>query len=214
VTSRLLDAQDGRQYLAATVGQIYYFQPPRVILPGEILSTENRSDLVAQLAVTAFQNWSTDAAVQWNPQTQSSVRTQVNLQYKAATDSVVNLAYRYDSTVVDLHQVEISGAWPIKHNWNVFVRDVYSIPDHEEFERFAGFEYRACCWRVRLGARRYISSHIPGAPQDTGVWLQLELAGLAGVGSASDAFLTEEIRGYLPPGAALPKNQAPLKGIW
>ena len=50
--------------------------------------------------------------------------------------------------------------------------------------------------------------------QDTAIWLQLELAGLASVGSASDAFLTEEIRGYRPPEATTPKNPGPLKSVW
>jgi len=44
-----------------------------------------------------------------------------------------------------------------------------------------------------------VNSHDPTASQETGVWLQLELAGLASVGSASDASLSEAIRGYTPP---------------
>jgi LPS-assembly protein len=132
-------------------------------------------------------------------------------------------------------QIEISGSWPIKRNWNVFVRDVYSLSDHEYsgqlgqttgpdsgvvvaprlvgfLERFAGFEYRSCCWRARLGVRRYVSTHT--GSQDTGIWLQLELAGLASVGSASDAFLTEAIRGYTPAEAVNVRTQGPLRGIW
>jgi LPS-assembly protein len=212
VTSRVLDAHDGRQFLAATVGQTYYFQTPRVTVPGEVPTTEKRSDFVAQLAVTAFQHWSGDAGVQWDPQSQSSQRTQVNLQYKPATDSVINLGYRYQRDVFE--QVELSGAWPIRSRWNVFVRDVYSLRDHAGLERFAGFEYRACCWRVRLGARHYVNSRDSSRPQETGVWLQLELAGLASVGSASDASLAEAIRGYTPPEAATPKSQGPLRGLW
>ena len=212
VTSRLLDAHDGRQFLAATLGQAYYFETPRVTLPGELPSTEKRSNFVAQLAVTAFRHWSADAGVQWDPQTQSSERTQVNLQYKSTRDSVINLGYRYERAVFE--QVELSGAWPIRSRWNVFVRDVYSLRDHFGLERFAGFEYRACCWRVRLGARRYVNSHDSSRPQETGIWLQLELAGLASVGSASDASLTETIRGYTPLEATTPKNQGPLKGAW
>ena len=212
VTSRLLDAHDGRQFLAATFGQTYYFQTPRVTVPGEVLTTEKRSDFVAQLAVTAFQHWSADAGVQWDPQTQSSQRTQLNLQYKPANASVINLGYRYQRDVFE--QVELSGAWPIRSRWNVFVRDVYSLRDHVALERFAGFEYRACCWRLRLGARRYVNSHDSSRPQETGVWLQLELAGLASVGSASDTSLAEAIRGYTPLEATTPKNQGPLQGTW
>lgn len=258
VTSRLLDAFNGRQFIAATLGQIYYFQTPRVTLPvctltgcsasttapagssasaaGQIPNSENRSDLVAQIALTAFQDWSADVGVQWDPQTQASQRTQLDLQYKPAPDAVINLDYRYERYVFD--QVELSGAWPIKRNWSVFAREIYSLSDHEYdttpttgtpggpltgtpivserlvgfLERFAGFEYRSCCWRVRFGVRRYVNSHT--GSQDTGVWLQLELAGLASVGSASDASLGQEIRGYTPAATTNMKPQGPLKGIW
>ena len=234
VTSRLLDAFSGKQFISATLGQIYYFEPPRVTLPGELPNTENRSDLVAQIALTAFQDWSADIGVQWDPQSQASQRTQLDLQYKPAPDAVINLDYRYERYVFD--QLELSGAWPIKRNWSVFAREIYSLSDHEYtsatgqsgtllqgtpivserlvgfLERFAGFEYRSCCWRVRFGVRRFVNSHT--GSQDTGLWLQLELAGLASVGSASDASLGQEIRGYNPAGITNIKPQGPLKSIW
>ena len=70
-------------------------------------------------------------------------------------------------------------------------------------ERFAGFEYRACCWRLRAVARRSISNRT--GEQDTGFYLQLELNGLASVGSA-DAFLERTIRGYSPESSRPVKN--------
>jgi LPS-assembly protein len=231
LTSRLLDALSGRQFIAATLGETFYFTSPRVTLPGEAPITDKRSDLVAQIALTAFQDWSANIGVQWDPQNQRSERTLANLQYKPATNAVINLAYRYErftSTEEDIggvpqlvqqgfDQVELSAAWPIKRAWSVFAREVYSLRDPgvehgTELERFAGFEYRSCCWRVRLGARRYVSNR--DGSTSTGVWLQLELTGLAGVGSASDAFLTDEIRGYTPPGLLNIKAQGPLKGVW
>jgi LPS-assembly protein len=241
LTSRLLDAQNGRQFIAGTIGQIYYFEPPRVTLPGETATTYGRSDFVAQLSLTAFEDWSADAAVQWDPQNQRSERSMVNVQYKPAPNALINLAYRYErfTTTTELvpengnggevlvptpvqqgyDQIEFSTAFPIKRSWEVFAKEVYSLrdpaqPHGQEIESFVGFEYRACCWRVRLGARRYVNSHDPNASPTTGVWLQLELAGLAGVGSASDSFLTEEIRGYTPITAPVVKAQGALKSIW
>ena len=246
LTSRLLDAQSGRQYIAGTLGQIYYFQIPRVTLPGEVPATLHRSDLVAQLSLTAFEDWSADAGVQWDTENSSSARTLVNLQYKPAFNKVINFAYRYERfTTTTLlvpepsgdtyqlvptpvqqgyDQLELSAAWPIGRSWSVFARDVYAlrnpqlpppnapVPLSTELERFLGFEYRACCWRLRFGARRYVSYR--NGSQDTGVWLQLELSGLAGVGSASDVSLSEEIRGYTAPGATAIKAQGPLRSIW
>jgi len=224
VTSRLLDAGNGRQFLAVTLGQTYYFQTPRVVLPTEAPPTGDSSDIVALVSLTAYDDWSADVAAQWDPHDKTSERTSVNLQYKPALDKVINLGYRYERFQFvpgqfgqpgyeqGFDQVELSGTWPIKGHLNVFAREVVSVRDDTELERFAGFEYRACCWRVRLGARRFVSSH--DGSQETGIWLQLELAGLAGVGSASDAFLTEEIRGYMPPEAPNSRIQAPLKNVW
>ena len=241
LTSRLLDAQSGRQFIAGTIGQIYYFETPRVTLPGETPISYGRSDFVAQLSLAAFEDWSADVGVQWDPQNQRSERTTLNVQWKPAPNALINLAYRYErfTTTTELvpetgnggevlvpmqvqqgyDQVEFSGAWPIKRNWEVFAKEVYSLRDPEqphgqEIEGFVGFEYRACCWRVRLGARRYVNSHDPNAGQTTGVWLQLELAGLAGVGSASDSFLTQEIRGYTSGTAPVVRAQGPLRGVW
>ena len=179
--------------------------------------------------------------MQWDPQNQRSERSMVHIQYKPAPNALINLAYRYErfTTTTELipatgnggevlvptpvqqgyDQIEFSTAFPIKRSWEVFAKEVYSLrdpqqPHGQEIESFVGFEYRACCWRVRLGARRYVNSHDPNASPTTGVWLQLELAGLAGVGSASDSFLTEEIRGYTPTTAPVVKAQGPLKSIW
>ncbi|MGH8295756.1 MAG: LPS-assembly protein LptD [Steroidobacteraceae bacterium] len=228
VTTRLLNNLDGRQYLTATFGQEIYFTTPRVTLPGELPRTDRRSDLVAQLALTAFQHWSANAALQWNPQTSQTQRALVQVQYHPAAGQVINIGYRYERGLFEeaarvtgqlagqavlcgtavtpscnVQQLEISAAWPIGRSWSLFARGVYSLADHEALERFAGFEYRACCWSLRLGARRYVgarptSSTARTGPQDTGIWLQLELTGLASAGSASDASLEEAIPGYTP----------------
>ena len=227
VTTRLLSAVDGKQYLTATFGQQLYFTTPRVTLPGELPRTNRRSDLVAQLALTAFEHWSADAEVQWDPQTSQTQRAHVEVQFHPAPDRVVNLGYRFERGIFEeaalvtgvpaetplcgapgapscnVEQIESSAAWPIGSSWSVFARGVYSLADHEALERFAGFEYRSCCWSLRLGARRYVgarptTSTARTGPQDTGIWLQLELTGLASVGSASDASLAEAIPGYTP----------------
>jgi LPS-assembly protein len=207
-----------------TLGQTYYFRTPRVLLPTEPPPSGDSSDIVAMVSLTAYDDWSADVAAQWDPHDQTSERTSLNLQYKPAPDKVINLGYRYERFQFvegqfgqpgyeeGFDQIELSGTWPIKGHFNVFAREVVSLRDNTELERFAGFEYRACCWRVRLGARRFVSSH--DGSQDTGIWLQVELAGLAGVGSASDAFLTEEIRGYAPVEAPNSRPQAPLKNVW
>jgi LPS-assembly protein len=195
VTSRLLDAENGTQYLAATLGQIHYFEPPRVRLPEETRRGGDSSDFVAQLALTAFENWNADMGLQWNPEDSRSERAEVSVQYLPGPERVLNAGYRFQRD--RLEQAEASGAWPVGQRWNAFARYVHSFRDNTAIERFAGFEYRSCCWRVRLLGRRFVSRRT--GEQDTGLYLQLELTGLASVGSAADAFLTSAVRGYSRP---------------
>jgi LPS-assembly protein len=195
VTSRLFDAKNGAQFLAVTLGQTYYFKQPRVHLPDEPIRDSNTSDFVGQLALTAYKNWNADFGIQWNPAESRSERAQANIQFKPGGQQVINVGYRFQRDRLD--QYEVSGAWPIGQKWNAFARYVYSMKDDKALERFAGVEYRSCCWSMRLAGRKFVSSRTGG--QDTGVYLQLELTGLASVGSAADAFLAGAIRGYERP---------------
>lgn len=195
VTSRLFDAENGAQFLAVTLGQTYYFKQPRVRLPDEPLRDSHTSDFVGQIALTAYKNWNADFGIQWNPDQSRSERAQANIQFRPDGEQVVNLGYRFQRDRLD--QTELSGAWPISDKWNVFARYVYSMRDDKPLEQFGGLEYRACCWRTRLVGRKFVSSRT--GEQDTGIYLQLELTGLASVGSAADAFLTGAIRGYERP---------------
>jgi LPS-assembly protein len=195
VTSRLFDADSGTQYLAATLGQTYYFESPRVRLPDEPAGDRNSSDIIAQLALTGYKQWNADLGLQWNPDESRSERAQVNIQYLPGPERVVNVGYRMQRD--RLEQAEVSSAWPIGQRWAAFGRLVHSFQDDKTLERFAGLEYRSCCWRLRFLGRRFVSSRT--GEQDTGFYLQLELTGLASVGSAADTFLATAIRGYSRP---------------
>ncbi len=192
VTANLFEGRSGTRYLSATLGQAYYFGDPRVTLPDEPRRRANTSDLVAQLALTAYRDWTLDLGLQWNAQERARERAQVRLQYRPDLDRAINLAYRFQRG--RLEQGEASGAWPIGQRWNLFARVVYDLQESDALERFAGLEYRACCWRVRAVARRFVSSRT--GQQDTGIYVQLELNGLSSVGSGADTFLEQAIRGY------------------
>ena len=60
---------------------------------------------------------------------------------------------------------------------SVFARQVYSTKEDKSIDRFAGFEYGGCCWRVRLLGPRYVSNRT--GESDNSVMLQLELKGLS-----------------------------------
>lgn len=214
LTSRLLDADTGEQFISATVGQAYYFDQPRVTLPGEIPEDPETSDIIAELDLRAYGDWNINAGIQWDPGETRSERGDLQVQYQPAYDRVVNVGYRFRRD--RLEQVDGSLAWPVGKQWSVYARMVYSLEDdaldnssqdptlpgspplrHDEkgvIDQFAGFEYRSCCWRLRMVARRYVSDRT--GDLDTSVLLQLELNGLSNVGVGANTFLERSIRGY------------------
>jgi LPS-assembly protein len=192
VTTRLLDSSHGRQYLSATLGQAYYFQDPRVTLPGEPVRDRSTSDVVAEVELNAFKNWNARFAYQWNPDETQGERSETFVQYNPSPGRVINAGYRFRRDL--LEQVDLSGAWPITNQWRGFARFVYSLQEDKTLDQFLGFEYSSCCWAVRLITRRFVSSRSGDA--ETSIGLQLELKGLSSVGVDNEAFLREAIRGY------------------
>lgn len=199
LTSRLLDASRGRQFLSATLGQAIYFEDPRVRLPDEPVRNRSTSDLIAELELSAFKHWNARLGYQWNPDRSQSERSEFYLQYRPASDRVVNAGYRFRRDL--LEQVDVSAAWPISDRWRAYGRWVYSLNEDKTLDQFAGFEYGSCCWAVRVVTRRFVSSRT--GDTDTSIGLELELKGLSSVGVDNEAFLREAIRGYsaLPPEA-------------
>jgi LPS-assembly protein len=197
VTSRLLDARGGRQYLSATLGQAFYFEDPSVRLPDEPVRDQSTSDVIAELELSAYKNWSARLGYEWNPDQARSEKSEVSLQYRKASDRVVNAGYRFRRDLVE--QFDVSVAWPITGGWRGFGRWVYSLREEKTLDRFVGIEYGSCCWAVRIISRRYVSSR--SGDEDTSFGLQLELKGLSSVGVDNEAFLRDAIRGYsaLPP---------------
>lgn len=191
-TTRILDTDSGHQLVSATLGQIYYFTAPRVKLPDEPVNANSTSDLVGQLNIAALGHFNVQLGEQWNPHLGESARSEVRLQYQPAPDKVANLGYRYRQGL--LEQVDSSVAWPVSDRWRIYGRQVYSLRDHAGIESLGGFEFKSCCFRVRIVARHFVASHT--GTRDTSISLQLELNGLSTVGERADAFLERSIRGY------------------
>jgi LPS-assembly protein len=196
VTSRLFASDSGTRYLSATLGQTYYFEQPRVLLPNETPQGRRASDLIARAELKAFENWSVDLGLQWDPHQDQAQKSEVRVQYRPEGSKVVNLGYRFQRD--QLEQADVSAAWPLARNWNLYGRMLYSLKDHSAIDQFAGFEYSSCCWGIRAVARNYVVDR--GGRRDTGVFVQLELKGLSSVGTAANAFLERAIRGYSPSG--------------
>jgi LPS-assembly protein len=194
LTTRMLRAATGERFLSATLGETLHLSTPRVTLPGATATFGQRSDLVADLELSAYRHWNLRYQLAWDPATSVTVKSLLAAQYRLDGGRVLNMGYRY--TRGSVGQAEASAAWPVARRWDLYGRTVYSLLDQRLLEAFAGVQYRANCWGIRLVVRDSVSNR--SGARDTGWYLQLELRGLSSVGSGADSFLLGAIQGYSP----------------
>ena len=109
LTTRLVRAESGQQYLTATIGQRFYFESPEVVLPGEVPESRNSSNMVGEIDLTAWRDWSARVAMEYDRSESNTLLGQASVQYRPRPDSVVNLGYRYREA--QLEQYDASVAW-------------------------------------------------------------------------------------------------------
>ncbi len=192
VTTRLLAAETGREFLRATLGQAFYFDDRRVTIPGETQEGNNESDLVAELGLDIFRNWNANLGYQWDVDNQETQLAEMRVQYRPADNKVANASYRYRPGI--LEQASFSAGWPLTHRWSVVGSIDYSLRDSTTLERMIGLQYESCCWAMRMASSREVSNR--DGSKDTAIMLQLDFKGLAGLGSNARNRFEHDILGY------------------
>jgi LPS-assembly protein len=195
VTTRMIDNKTGEQRLAATLGQRFYFSDQKVGLPGEPLRTGNTSDIVAAATLRLLNHWNIDTAWQYNTDTSNTVKSNIGTRYNPEPGKVLNLSYRY--TQDSLEQVNISGQWPLGRGWYSMGRWNYSLRENQPIEGLAGIEYDAGCWQARTVLQRVSTAT---ADANYALFFQLELGGMASIGSNPMSLLERGIPGYTSSG--------------
>ena len=192
ITTRLIDASDGDEFMTATLGQILYFNDLEVILPGGTSSDSSTSDYLFEFGLKLFENWRTRFGYQYNTDTDKTERIEARLFYRANEKQLANVSYRFRRDA--LEEIDVSAAWPVTRHWNVVGRYDYSILDRKLLEGFVGLEYDTCCWSIRGIVRRSLTDRT--GESDTSFSVQLQLKGLGNNTSAADRWLDRGILDY------------------
>lgn len=194
VSSRLLDARDGNERLAASLGRILHLDPPRVRLPGEPAADPDGSAYVAELDWRISDAWSLSTSQQWNPDRRATELSALRAQYRFGERGVFNASYRYREGL--LEQTDLSLAAPLSAEWRAVARWAWSLREDRNLEALAGLEWRSCCMAVRVLARDYIRDL--GGERNRGVYLEIELNGIGRFGRDSERLLSDGILGFSP----------------
>jgi LPS-assembly protein len=192
LTTRMIDKESGAERIAATIGQRYYFTDQKVALPGNTVSHNNSSDIIAALTARLSNKWNLDAFWQYNTDGSGIVRTNLLARYNPEPGKLLNIGYRY--TEAFLEQINVSAQWPLSRGWYGVGRLNYSIRESRPIESLAGLEYDAGCWQARTVIQRVETAT---ANANYGLFFQLELGGLASIGSNPLNLLRRDVPGYL-----------------
>ncbi|HEX6794038.1 MAG TPA: LPS-assembly protein LptD, partial [Casimicrobiaceae bacterium] len=201
LTSRFLDRDTGAERLRLAVGERFYFADQKVSL-NEPLRAASTSDFLVQAEGRLSSQWSLTSLLQYNFDAHEVERLNGGVRYTPAPGSVLNASLRYTRTLIDptgaigqIKQIDLSGQWPVTSHWNLIGRWNYSFTDRKTLEAVAGIEYNADCWVLRIVGQRLTTTTQQAT---TSVFVQLELNGLARVGTSPLELLRRSVPGYVP----------------
>jgi LPS-assembly protein len=201
LTSRLIESETGLERFRASLGQVYYFRPPRVTLGNEPTEDDKTSDIVALASSQMSPSVSVDFGLQYTPNLSRSQKITLAGHYAPEPGKIFNAAYRYtredpaSATAArsGIEQVDFSAQWPITRNLSGLGRWNWSTKDNKLIEGLAGFEYNAGCWQLRAVAHRFITAT---QQYSTSFQIQLELTGLSRIGINPLETIKQNIAGY------------------
>lgn len=192
VTTRMIDQKTGIQRLAATIGQRFYFDDQRVTLPGMEPRDSSTSEIVTAVTARLRNNWNVDLAWLYNTDSNRTTRSNIGARYNPEPGKTFNISYRYFEE--RLEQIDVSGQWPLAPQWYGVGRWNYSFRENQPIEGLAGVEYNAGCWQARAVMQRVSTL---AANANYAFFFQLELGGIASIGSNPLRLLERSIPGYM-----------------
>ncbi len=191
VTTRFLDARNGREWLRAILGQRYFLKEQEVTLGPNDVRNFDRSDLLAGVSGSITRSLWADIGLQYNLDENESSRLNAALRYRPQPGKVFNAGYRYTRDL--LEQVDLSAQWPLTRRWTGLARWNYSLRDKTLVEALGGVEYNAGCWAARFVVHDFITAT---DERSRAFFMQLELSGLSSLGTSPMQVLGQSIFGY------------------
>jgi len=193
LSSRILSI-NGQEKLRFSMGQIFYFKPPKIGLPNGAPPNPDSSDIIAEVLSRWSNKWQMQGTFAWQPNENRSESGLYRFSYRRDKDTIVSANYRYQRG--ETEQADLSLMNRLSFNWKSIANVRYSLSDRESLEKYVGLEYQSCCWSLRVLRRDYfVPAPTPLEPGNKllnkSVWIQLELKGLTEVGEKLDeVFLT------------------------
>lgn len=214
LTTRLYDTQSGDELARLSLAQRHRFTPRQVFLnAADQPAKRSFSDILGEASINWHRNWSTHAIVAYDQRTSTISSGRIGMRYSPGPYRVlsVNLSRQTDG----YEQIDAGWQWPINDlwgdkgknlgpgrgqgqgRWYSVGRVYYSISDRRITDSLLGLEYDSCCWIGRIAWRRRQTQTLPVAFNNS-IMVQLELTGLARIGTGAQRAFRDNVPGYTP----------------
>jgi LPS-assembly protein len=221
VTSRFLDPVTGAENARIGFAQRLRFQDQNVTLPGGLPAQDRISDMLWGGSINWDPRWSFDGTVQFNPDTQQSVRSTLSARYNPGRYRTLTAAYRYQRDSSE--QLDMGWQWPLNDMWGDPGQNLsagqgqgegrwysvgrlnYSMNERKLVDSVLGLEYDAGCWLGRIVWERLQTSSVTATQR---IMFQLEFVGFSRLGVNPLKSLKDNIPNYqyLREPAAMPSR--------
>ena len=180
----------GSSYIVVDTGP--WILGRKVLLPAGVIQEIDLDNRKVEVRLTKGQiKNSPEIDVDAEDYRSDAYRERVAEYYSILEDRCVPMAYSVNANT--LENVDVSAQWPIYRGWIGVGRANYSLMDRRIAEGLAGFEYNGGCWVLRV-----VTSTVAVGKGDSSrsIYVQLELNGVARVGSNPLDVLRQNIAGY------------------
>ncbi|MFC0268696.1 LPS-assembly protein LptD [Kushneria aurantia] len=223
LTSRFLEDDSGRQRLALSLGQSYYFEDRDVVdarFDDRIdeqsnlyyFHHRNRSPIIAQADWQVTDRWSVSQSLFYDEIRNRTEKASSYLSYRDEDQLVLNLGYRWqvadfdpfgdedERTSYNREEFDSSFAWRVTPAVSLLGRYLYDQTNSRALEKLAGVRFNDCCYGVQLAWREYIddrdTARIGDDETERGIFLSFIFKGLGSVGSGgSSGYFADAIPG-------------------
>lgn len=157
-TTRFYDNTDNELF-RFSLGQIFFLKEPELtddLLTQDLTATE--SMLASEMIWHWYRRWYVTSALQYDIDGKQLIKSNASIDYRGNENTLLQLNHRYSRAVsgVEIQQLGLVGAMPLKENWQLIASYYRDVTNHRMIDANIGLQYESCCWAIRFVARRQV----------------------------------------------------------
>lgn len=189
-TTRFINQQN-LTLMRLSFGQIFYLDHDyHQFTANDQRLNRSNSALAGEVFINLASGWSFNSNIQFDTTKNQTNKSNMTLDYRTDEYTLAQLNHRRtrDISDNDIEQLGLIASFPIAKHWQFVGGYHRDLKQHRSIDYYAGVQYDACCWAIRLVTRRHINTNLEQLSRintdtpssfDSGISLQFVIKGLS-----------------------------------